>query len=437
MIPNTPIYSGYARVDITPDYAVHLSGYGDDEIRRSEGIRDNIYITCIAVTSGDETILMYTADLLSFNADAANELRTAVFDAVGVEGDHIFVGATHSHSGPVLYGELPKAPEFRQNVYEAAVEAAKAALDDRAVSKLLTTTKRIPGMNFIRHYLIADGTYSGSNFGDASPGRVGHAGMSDPRMVLLKFERINKPDIVIMNWQAHNDNVREVGYYYISSSYTGHIRAKFEKETGMHFAYFTGASGNQNRDSLIDAEKHGLNYIDYGIRMAEYAAAALPDLKPVEGTKIKTLRVNYEARVDHSWDHMLPQANEVFELWKSVGKKEGDALGKKYGFTSSYQSRDIRRRAAMGETIPLELNAFCIGEIGFITGTYEMFSDTGIYVRAYAPFDTVFICTGNATYVPSATSYDYRSYEADTTLYEKGTCEKLSREYVRMLESLV
>ena len=97
MIPNTPIYSGYARVDITPDYAVHLSGYGDDEIRRSEGIRDNIYITCIAVTSGDETILMYTADLLSFNADAANELRKAVFDAVGVEGDHIFVGAVRMH----------------------------------------------------------------------------------------------------------------------------------------------------------------------------------------------------------------------------------------------------------------------------------------------------------------------------------------------------
>jgi hypothetical protein len=97
-------------------------------------------------------------------------------------------------------------------------------------------------MNFIRHHRMADGTYAGSNFGSWDSGIVDHATDTDPRMVLVKFAREGKQDIVLMNWQAHNDNVRGVGYYFLSSSYTGRVRAKFEAETGMHFAFFMGAS---------------------------------------------------------------------------------------------------------------------------------------------------------------------------------------------------
>ena len=49
---------GYARADITPDYEICISGYGDDETRRSQGVHDPIYLTCIAITSGDDTILI-------------------------------------------------------------------------------------------------------------------------------------------------------------------------------------------------------------------------------------------------------------------------------------------------------------------------------------------------------------------------------------------
>ena len=123
-------------------------------------------------------------------------------------------------------------------------------------------------------------------------------------------------------------------------------------------------------------------------------------------------------------------------MWKTVGKKEGDALAKSYGFTSSFQSRDIRKRAAMPATDYLELNAFRISDMGFVTSTNEMFSTVGMYVRANAPFDTTFILTGNRFYLPSAASYDYRSYEADTSMFANGTAEKVAEELVRMLHKV-
>ena len=162
----------------------------------------------------------------------------------------------------------------------------------------------------------------------------------------------------------------------------------------------------------------------------------LDDLTPVQGTKIKTCQVMFEAEIDHSWDSMIAQAQEVFDLWKTVGKPEGDALGKTYGFTSSYQTRDIIKRYSLPATEEMELNAFSIGDLGFVTSYNEVFSTVGLHVRANAPFEKVFFITGNCRYLPCAAAYDYRSYESDTGLYAKGTAEKVQEKMVEMLHEI-
>ena len=437
MSSNQNLLAGFGRRCITPDHVVNLTGYGDDEIRFSQGVVDNIYLTCIAVTDGDDTVLLYTADLLSFSGPMADLLRERVTPVTGIPGDHIFCTATHSHSGPLPYpNRVPEAAQFQEQVLAAGVAAAQAALADRAPAAMLSTVQEVPGMNFIRHYKMSDGTYSGSNFGRWDIPIVGHATETDPRMVLVKFAREGRKDIVLMNWQAHNDNVREVGYYYISSSYTGRVRAKFELETGMHFAFFMGASGNQNAVTRIPAEDHGLDYIAYGQRMVDYAMDALSTLTPVTGSGISTKRVTFVYDVDHSWDHMLDKANEVFDYWKATNLQEGNKLARSYGFSSVYQTRDIRARAAMPATGTLELNAFRIGDLGFVTSTNEVFSTVGFHVRANSPFDTTVILTGNFQYLPCAEAYDYRSYEADTSMFAKGTAEKVGETLVAMLREV-
>ena len=90
----------------------------------------------------------------------------------------------------------------------------------------------------------------------------------------------------------------------------------------------------------------------------------------------------------------------------------------------------------MGPTTEMELNAFRVGGLGFTTGTYEMFTESGKAVRDGSPFDFTFLVTGNATYVSSTTAYDYRCYEADTGLYARGTAEKLVAQYIEMLDEV-
>ena len=90
----------------------------------------------------------------------------------------------------------------------------------------------------------------------------------------------------------------------------------------------------------------------------------------------------------------------------------------------------------MDETTKLEINAFSIQGVGFTTGTYEMFSNHSLYVKEHSPFDVTFVITGCSGYIPNPEAYDYRSYEADTGYFAKGTGEKLAEAYVEMLKGV-
>jgi len=422
---------GYAKVDITPEYSVGIGGYSDSETRRSQGVVNRIYATCLAFTEAEQTVLVYTVDTCSMERVNAEYFRTLIAANTGVPSKQIFFGATHGHSCP------SKDEAYKQDLSQWLVQAARKALTDRSPAKILAVTPEIKGMNFVRHYKLKDGTYAGSNFGDFKKGIVGHATESDPQMVLLKLDREEgRKDILMVNWQAHPDSAGEIGYYNLSSSWIGPMRDKLEALSGMDVAYFTGAAGNQNMSSKIWWENHGLNWKKYGEKLAKLANKALPQLQEVESSGIKTSRVMFSVEINHEWDHMLEQANEVYELWKTVGKAEGDALAKTYGFTSSYQARAIRSRAAMDAETQLELNAFSVGDVGFTTGTYEMFSDQGLYVKRNSPYKITFIITGNSGYIPSEAAYTYRSYEADTGIFTPGTAEKLAEEYVRILKEI-
>ena len=429
---------GWGRENITPEFSVGLGGFSDSETRRSKGFLDYIYITCLAFTEAEQTILLFTFDNCAAGQAVVNKMRDSVTDATGIAGDHIYVLATHTHSAPSITND-EAGIQYQDLLYSSAVKAAQNALADRSAATTYSTTTKIEGMNFVRHYVMEDGTYVGANAGTYDTSKfTAHATETDPQMVLIKFDRADeaKQDILLVNWQAHPASATENGYNSISADFPGPLRTKVEKETNLLCAYFTGASGNQTPDSLIKSERHYLSVKQYGEKLADHAIAALQGLVPAQGSGIKTSQFIFDAEIDHSWDNMLDQANEVYDVWKSEGKEAGDFLGAKYNFTSVYQARAIKARASMEQMQPLELNAFSIDGIGFTTGTYEMFSDAGLYIKANSPFEITVVCTGNSGYIPSAAAYDYRSYESDTGYFAKGTAEKLAEKYVELLNQV-
>ena len=181
---------GYARVDITPSESVPMAGYGNTSNRFSQVILDHITATCIAFTQGEDTILLYTQDLVCTNHAWAKPIRERIEKELGVPVDHIYIHATHTHSAPDTLSQEPAILRYQPFHAEQLFNAAKMALEDRSPAQLLGTKTHTENLNHIRHYLREDGTVVGDNFGNFSKAPiVGHVDSSDSEMRIVKIQR--------------------------------------------------------------------------------------------------------------------------------------------------------------------------------------------------------------------------------------------------------
>ena len=140
------LLAGYARADITPEGSVHMQG-GDWRNRVSTGVLDPLYATCIALTVGEETVLLYTTDLKLVTKNFSEVTRDVISDATGVPRDRIFLTATHTHSSVAIRYGWEGVEEYRAFFNEAVAKAAQEALSDRAPAKIMAGVAETEGLS--------------------------------------------------------------------------------------------------------------------------------------------------------------------------------------------------------------------------------------------------------------------------------------------------
>ena len=429
--PAAPVglQAGYGRADVSPLTPAPMGGYGDSDTRLSTHVMDPTYATCVALKYGEETFLIFTVDVISCQDSVANGLRDSIKAELGIPQTNVIVGATHSHSGA----------DWNGSTSAGCIKAAKDALADLAPATALAGTTKLENMNFVRHYLMNDGTYYGSNFGSTESGFKAHAVEVDNEMSLIKLERADKKAILMVNWQAHPASAaRQQDYNGISADFVGYARQKVEMDAGVHFAYYTGPSGNVNPRGKLEGETpaSSATYQSYGASLGEKIIEAMAQLQPVEVTDSKSTNNKFEVEVDHSWDHMAGEASQVVGVWKTQGLEAGHKLAREYGFSSAYHANAIVSRGTYKGVQTKTLTALRVGPLAFINNDYEMFCDHGQYVKENSPYDVTFVITGCSGYIANELAYSYRSYESDTSPFVSGTGEKLAEEMARLLNTL-
>ena len=305
------------------------------------------------------------------------------------------VTSTHNHSGPNLSNSNGNIERYCEEILQPQmVEAAKAAMADRKPVKTMEIARTYPeNLNFLRHYILTDGT----KVGWASPvvqavknGTMqGHLFDADNEMQLLKFTRDGGKDVVLMNWQGHP---RAHDEKYAIRADTEAIRQQVEPLLDCHFAYILGASGNVNSSSKIPEEVRANDYKENANLLAQYAVEAAANFQEVEIGKLQLTSYNHP------------------------GKKPNSDM-----------------------TTDIPLYAFSLGDVAFATAPYEMFTENGKKVKTESPFEMTFMAScsnGNCGYIPSSDAFDYDCYEVSITRYVRGTAEELVEAHVNMLKQL-
>ena len=434
---------GFGRVDISPQESVPLRGYGYSSGRMSTNIQDPLYATCIAITdSNGTTALLYTLDIINAFTDVMNAARQQISDTTGVPYDAILVACTHTHSGPDLDNlNEPSIPRYIESLKGWMTQAAVAALADRAPATVYTTSTETENLNFVRRYLLSDGSYAGDNFGSFSGKTiVGHETDADGQLQLASFRREGKKDIILANFQTHPHRSGGGSNTNVTADLIAPFRSKMESTLDCYFAYFTGASGNINPKSRIDSENITSNYIQQGEALADYALNAYASFQEIPADSVKITKTVYMGKVDHTydkWGSICVELVDHFMKYGNYGNYTSQLTGS--GIKNIYMANAVGLRSKMPEYQELSLYALTLGDLAFVTVPFELFDTNGMQIKEGSPFGTTFVlsCAINSfSYLPSDLAFRHGGYAVDVTLFVRGTAEELVSCHLDMLNTL-
>ncbi len=245
---------GFARRDITPSPGIDLSGFGF-RFGANLGSLEPLEVDVLAVSEGDQTLLLLSFDLIGLTIEHLADLRARMAAETGVPGANQMWACTHTHGGPET-GVLPsmgeKDPDYLDFVEEAAVAAAIEALGRMSTANL---------------WLARGASYMGANRRSAAfrPGgpEDGHINDIDAAVVVAEFRNADrKPIVTLVNYSCHPTGSRES---VSTSDYPGHMRRTISEVTGAPCLYVNGAGGDVNQRfdgagyrSVSNARHHGI-----------------------------------------------------------------------------------------------------------------------------------------------------------------------------------
>ena len=433
---NAGIRIGFAKENITPQENVPLSGSANRGT--SSGMLEYLFASCLAISFGENDVaLVFGMDIQNAYSPTPG-WRKDVSRIIGIPEDRIQICFTHTHSAPNTGSDDPSIGRYNRLVSEKMVKAAKAAIDDLAPAEAAIATIDTENMNFVRRYIMNDGTLCGDNWGSMASGIKSHETEVDNQLQVIRFTREGAEDVILTNFQMHSNYT--IGDTAISSDVAGAFRDALEKKSGVNVMYLNGASGNINPKSRIAEENVVKSHKEWGEKMADYAMSALENAQPVSLGTLQSKQVVVEAPVNHAFDHLYDQAAAINDYFKSTGDRAtADKMCADAGISSVYHADTIVANRKRGQTMTMELNVYSIGDIGFIFAPVEMFDTNGMYIKENSPYAMTFICCyANYCqgYMPSKLAYEMIGYEVATTCWDEGTAEMVADQLLTMLEEV-
>ena len=415
------LQAGFARIDITPPFGNDLSGYY--ERRLADGTLDPLYLNAVALTVGEETVILMAADYIGIKLDHAAKIRELIRERTGVPTDHILIAALHQHTSPCLADPETRLTALRDKVfidvlYRRFADAAVMALDDRADAEMSVGARDVAEpIAFVRRYFTKEaGVVTNPSSKFTLTGRCAEA---DNTMRLVRFARNGKNDIAILNFSTHPDVIGGTKW---SADWPGFARRFLEEDiAGTSCLFFTGCQGDSNHnDYFLPREKrlHGKRYEHsayMGRMVADAAVAVWDEMTPAADDSIFA-----ENRIIYNRTNTegVEKYDECVKWVKDY--KEGKIPADSYTMADRafcYRVAALREQPVFR---PVPISVIGVGGVVFVGFGGEAFTSYGKIMRELCPekFVVSVVCAnGYEGYLPTAEAFGQGGYEACSSFF--------------------
>lgn len=400
--------AGVARVKITPEQPIWMSGYAA-RTHPSEGVLHDLWAKALAIKDAKgNRVVIVTTDVIGIPRPLAELIAGRLQKQYGLDRASLVLNSSHTHSGPVLRANLEemynldqeqtqRVREYSAKFVDAVVDAAGAALGQLEPADLAYSEGRADFAINRR-----EPTPNGYKIG-ANPG-----GPQDLAVPVLRVTgKDGKLRAVLFGYGCHNTTLG-ANIYRISGDYAGFAQIEFERThpgaTAM-FLMLCGADQNPNpRGTIEHAER-------YGKALAtEAARVASGTMKPL-GSPLRTAFRIVEPR-------FAPHTRETFESrlndQNAARVKTARAMLKAYD-----EGRPVRR-------IPYPVQAIRFGkDLTLVTLGGEVVVDYALRTkREFGADKEPIVVAGYSNdvmcYIPSLRVLKEGGYEADESMIYYG-----------------
>ncbi len=319
----TSVFTGAAKVDITPEYPIRLSGYGA-RTTESEGIGQPLWAKALAFGQGQaDTAVLVTVD----NVGVPGEVTEEVFKRVS--GKHPFPRAnftlcsSHTHNGPMLTGVLP-------NLFSKDIAPAEQATINRYTAELTDKLEQVVLS------ALQDRRPAALSHGEGKAGfahnRRSQGGPVDQSLPVLAVRGPNGALRAILTNYACHCTTLDSNHH--GGDWAGFAQEAMERDHPGIIAMISigcGADANPHpRGSLQAARDHGQEIA------AEVTRLLASPLTPLPQTPVGAL-----SRFDLPFETLPVRAQ-----WEAMALKPG---------ITGYHARKNVERLDRGETLPAVL----------------------------------------------------------------------------------
>ncbi|MFZ9747930.1 MAG: hypothetical protein ACO3G4_15025 [Opitutaceae bacterium] len=410
--PTTPpaplVPAGVARLDITPEVPIRLTGY---QARATEAPRIGAPLHARALALGGDAegpVVLITAELIGIGEETARIVAEALEHRFGVPRARLAVCATHTHNGPALADVLPNMfardlpPEetariaaYTARLRERLVEVAAAALADRRPARIAWAEGRV-GFATQRRQVV-DGKWKG--FGIVPGGPVDHA---------LPVLRVSEPDggirALFVNYACHCTTLGGADNF-VHSDWAGDAASRLEAaHPGAPALVAIGCGADANPGLPRGPEGVPVHGAAVAAEVARLLGGAWRPLGPVTAAAYRVVSLPLDPRPDRA----------------ALEARRGPGSRAPAQYAAGRFLADLAAGRPLPDAVPLPVQAWAFGrELAMVFLGGEVVAEYALRLRRELDGPRLWVnAYANAVpcYVPSRRMYPEGGYEVDGSM---------------------
>jgi neutral ceramidase len=430
--------AGFARLDVTPPLGVNISGYYNQRI--ADGILDNLYASAIAVNYGSNTAVAISLDIIGIPKDKMDSYRKSIAEKNSIPFEAVFIACTHTHTGPVMNTRLfSEDLEYNAYIGRKLSDVAALAIADLKPATVSIGRSTAPGISFVRRFRMKDGKIQ-TNPGVGNPNVLEPIGTPDETVQLVRIQRENAEEILLVNFQVHPD---VIGGNKFSADYPKFVRDTLEKALeNVSCIYFNGAQGDTNHINVFTTPDKANKGYEHSKHMGRCIAGAVLQVYsktvPVQADRVSFGQNNISVPSNRAEKSKIPEAEKIIALHKAGKEDEIPYKGMELT-TVVAEAYRIKRLENGPDSFTLPLTAISFGDISIAGVPGEPFTDIGRGIKEGSPFEMTLVCccaNGYEGYFPMQSAYDEGGYEARSSRFKPGVAEAIIKGSIELLKEI-